>query len=125
MTSSLPTQTTPTKTLIETARYKIQAGSSQSDIFRKQQTFMQRYREYYQLMLLGRFGSVRPSHNAIAVSRYGLPLVLSFERYDSLIHRLQGCNVHQRINFRQHAANTLPDWPQQSARLNKMWSTWS
>ena len=125
MTHSLPTQTTSTNAVIETASHKTQAGSSKSDIFKKKKTFMQSYREYYQFMLLGRFGDKLPSHSAIVLSRYGLSLALLFERYDSLIHRLQGCNIHQRINFRQQAVNTLTDWPQQSARLNKMWSAWS
>lgn len=121
MTNSLLAQTTSTNALLVTGSHKKQAGSSKSDIFKKKKTFMQSYREYYQLMLIGRFGDKLPSQSAIAVSRYGLPLVLLFERYDSLIHRLQDCNVHQRINFRQHAITDSPSWPMRNLALTKQW----
>ena len=86
---------------------------------------MQSYREYYQLQLAGRLGDKRPTLNSWVISRYGMDTARLFEAYDRLTHRLQGCDVHQRINFREQAANALPDWSQHSARLNKMWRAWA
>lgn len=125
MTNSANALATHSKASIALVSTQDTSRLLKADISKKPKTFMQSYREYYQFMLLGRFGDKLPSHSAIVLSRYGLSLALLFERYDSLIHRLQGCNVHQRINYRQQAVNTLPNWPQQSARLNKMWRAWS
>ena len=85
---------------------------------------MQSYREYHQFYLLGRFGDKRPTLNSIILSRYGFDLAVKIEKYDDLINQLPTCNIHHRINWRQAAANKLVDWPQQSARLNKMWRKW-
>ena len=91
----------------------------------KNRTFMQKYREYYQFLLRGKFGNQRSSQSALAVSRYGLSTVLLFERYDELLHRQLNCNVNQRINMRSAAIKKLKNnWPMKRLELNKMWRTW-
>jgi hypothetical protein len=124
MTNSTSVQTTHTKPHPATVSLKTQAGSPKPDIAKKQKTFMQRYRDYSQLLLVGRLGDKRPTINPLVIARYGLDDARLFERYDSLNHRLMGCGIHQRIHFRQQAFSSLPNWPEQSLRLNKMWRTW-
>lgn len=92
-------------------------------------TFMQNYREYSQLSLVGKFGSKRPSLNPLVVSRYGLELARLIERYDNLNHRIPLCNVNQRVNLRYFfwRAQTIKGasyCQKEVLRLNKMWKSW-
>jgi hypothetical protein len=120
----MPLATTHTNSTDKAVSLKTQAGSYKSDVHklkRKQKTFMQHYREYTQLVLAGRLGDKRPSVNPLVIARYGSDKARLFERYDRLNHR---CGIHQRINFRQQAVNTLDDWPKQALRRYKMWRSW-
>ncbi|WP_394230727.1 hypothetical protein [Shewanella colwelliana] len=129
MTHSMPLATTHTNSTDKAVSLKMQAGSYKSDVQmkskRKAKTFMQYYREYTQLVLARRLGDKRPSVNPLVIARYGRDKARMFEQYDRLNHQLKGCGIHQRINFRQQAVNTLQaDWPEQALRLNKMWRAW-
>ena len=81
---------------------------------------MQSYREYHREMVLGRFDGRRATLSPAVLSRYGQRLATQFEAYEKATQRLTGCNVHQRIRFRQAAINSGLDWPLRRVELHKI-----
>ena len=95
MTHSITAQSTHTNTDNSPISFKTQAGSPKPDILKrkKEKTFMQSYREYYQLMLMGTFGETRPTLSSVMRSRYGKQRAKQLALYSELIHRFPKFNV--------------------------------
>lgn len=86
----------------------------------KQRSFMQQYRAWERMG-----GTLRPTLDQRAINRFGRKMVYLFEKYDVVRHRIRGCDVITRINFRAAAAERLDDWPRENLRLTKEWRAWA
>ena len=68
--------------------------------------------------------TLRPTLDKRAIDRFGKEMVYLLEKYDVVCHRIRGCDVHTRINFRVAAEAQLDDWPRRNLELTKKWRSW-
>lgn len=88
----------------------------------KQRSFMQQYRAWGRMK-----GTLRPTLDKRVIDRFGLKMAYLFEQYDTVRHRIRGCDVITRVNFRVRAVDVVrcEDWQRENLRLTKEWRSWA